>query len=120
MYQQSASSGRADHAQVAAEVDERAVRAGRGELLGNDVGGEALADAAGIDADAVGQPHQPRLRRHRDLVEPPRAHAGPQGVVWVPYRGPKRRPWCRDVVEVAVVAEGVMVAEDRRVVGTVR
>src|SRR5262249_52138129 len=52
---------RAQEPQVAADVDAETVDA-VGELAGDDVGREPLADPAGVEADPGGHPHQARHR----------------------------------------------------------
>ena len=60
--------------EVAPEVDERAEGAGVEERLGDEVGGQALADAAGVEAHPGGQRHGAALGVELD---PGRPGAGP-------------------------------------------
>ena len=60
-YQQSPSSGVPTTRRSPPRLTSAAACAGREQLFGHDVGGEALPDTARVDADALGQPHQTGL-----------------------------------------------------------
>src|SRR5690606_15079045 len=79
--------------QVAAEVDQRTLRASGHEELGGEVGGEPLADAAGVDGDADGEGDGVDAGDQVDARRPGRGLDG----------GGRRAHDAGDVAEVAVV-----------------
>ena len=101
----------ARHAHVAAGVDAEA-RGARGEhLLGDHVGGEALADAAGIESSAGRQAHAVAL--DRDVAAPGERHCRAA-------LDQLRRTGRRSFLERSAVASGHERGQDRRVEGAAR